>query len=76
VTCSRHKRDGKDSYSILVVKPEGRRPLETPRHRWEDIRIREVGWGDVDRIHLAKNQWWALVNTVMKIGFQKRQGIS
>jgi hypothetical protein len=23
-------------YRILVGKPEGRRPLERPRHRWEN----------------------------------------
>jgi hypothetical protein len=24
-------------YKILVTKPEGKRPLGGPRHRWEDI---------------------------------------
>jgi hypothetical protein len=24
------------AYRALVEKPEGRRPLERPRHRWED----------------------------------------
>jgi hypothetical protein len=36
------------AYRVLVGKPEGRRPLERPRHRWEDIikvDLREVGWG-------------------------------
>jgi hypothetical protein len=35
----------------------------------------EMGWGDVDWIHLVQDRswWWTLVNTVM---FQKRQGIS
>jgi hypothetical protein len=31
-----------------VGKPEGRRPLERPRRRWEDnikMDLREVGWG-------------------------------
>jgi hypothetical protein len=23
-------------YKVLVGKPEGKRPLERPRHRWED----------------------------------------
>jgi hypothetical protein len=28
-----------------VGKPEGRRPLERPWHRWEDnINLRDVGW--------------------------------
>jgi hypothetical protein len=32
---------------ILVGKPEGRRPVERPRRRWEDnikMDLREVGW--------------------------------
>jgi hypothetical protein len=28
--------DRRDVYKVLVGKPEGRRPLEKPRHRWED----------------------------------------
>jgi hypothetical protein len=30
------------------VRPEGRRPLGRPRHRWEDnikMDLEEVGWG-------------------------------
>jgi hypothetical protein len=33
---------------IWVGKPEGKRPLGRPRHRWEDrtkMDIRETGWG-------------------------------
>jgi hypothetical protein len=36
------------AYRILVGKPEGRRPLERSRRRWEDnikMDLREVGWG-------------------------------
>jgi hypothetical protein len=36
------------AYRDLVGKPEGRRPLERPRCRWEDnikMDLREVGWG-------------------------------
>jgi hypothetical protein len=35
-------------YNILVVKPEGKRPLGRPRRRWEDgirMDLREIGWG-------------------------------
>jgi len=35
-------------YRILVGKPEGKRPLGRPRHRWEDnikIDLQEVGCG-------------------------------
>jgi hypothetical protein len=41
----------KNAYRLLVEKPEGKRPLVRPRHRWVDnIRMDqgEVGWGDVD----------------------------
>jgi hypothetical protein len=42
------------AYNILVGRPEGRRPLGKPRHRWEDnikMNLREIGFGDVDWIH-------------------------
>jgi hypothetical protein len=60
------------AYNILVWKPEGKRPLRRPRHRWEDnikLDLREIGFGDVDRIHLAQDRgrWRALVNTVMSL---------
>jgi hypothetical protein len=29
-------RERRDVYSVLVEKPEGKRPLGRPRHRWED----------------------------------------
>jgi hypothetical protein len=58
-------------YKILVSKPDGKRPLERPRCRWEDIirhDLKETRCEVVDWIHLAqdKDQWWAAaVNTVM-----------
>jgi hypothetical protein len=60
------------AYNILVGRPEGRRPLGRPRHRWEDnikMDLREIWFGDVDWIHLAqdRDRWWALVNTVMNL---------
>jgi hypothetical protein len=39
------------AYNILVGRPEGRRPLERPGHRWEDnikVDLTEIGFGDVD----------------------------
>jgi hypothetical protein len=60
------------AYNILVGRPEGRRPLGRPRRRWEDniiMDLREIGFGDVDWIHLAQDRgrWRALVNTVMNL---------
>jgi hypothetical protein len=45
-------------YRLLVGKPEGKRLLGRPRHRWVDIKmdLGEVGWGDVDCIVLAKDR--------------------
>jgi hypothetical protein len=59
-------------HRILVGKPEGKRPLGRPRRRWEDnikMDLREIGWGGMDRIDLAqdRDQWRALVNTVMNL---------
>jgi hypothetical protein len=37
----------RNTYSILVRKPEGKRPLRRFRCRWEDnirIDLRETGW--------------------------------
>jgi hypothetical protein len=52
-----------------VGKPEGRRPLGRPKHRWLDNRMDlvEVGWDDVDWIGLAqgRDRWRALVNSVL-----------
>jgi hypothetical protein len=57
---------------ISVGKPEGKRPLRKPRHRWVDnikIDLREIGSDGVDWIDLAqdRDQWRALVNTVMNL---------
>jgi hypothetical protein len=40
--------EGRNVYRVLVGKPAGKRPLERPRHRWEDgikMDLREIGWG-------------------------------
>jgi hypothetical protein len=49
---------------LMMGKPEGKRPLGTPRRRWVDnirMDLGEVGWGDVDWIGLVKdrNRWRA-----------------
>jgi hypothetical protein len=59
-------------YRVLVGKPEGKRPLGRPRHRWEDnikIDLQEVGCGGMDWIGLAqdRDKWRALVNAVKNL---------
>jgi hypothetical protein len=51
---------------------EKKRPLGRPRRRWVDnnkIYVREIGWGCMDCIDLSQDreQWRALVNTVMNL---------
>ena len=53
-------------------KPEGKRPLRTSRHRWEDnikIELQEVGCGGMDWIYLAhdRDRWWPLLNVIMNL---------
>jgi len=60
-------------YSVLVGKPEGKRPLGRPRRRWVDnirMDLREVGCGYVDWIGLAqdRDRWRMLVSAVMNLG--------
>jgi hypothetical protein len=62
----------RNSYRILVGKPEGRRPLGRRRRRWVDnikMDVREMEWDAIDWIDLAQDcdQWRALVNTVMNL---------
>jgi hypothetical protein len=56
----------RNAYRILV----GKRPLGRPRRRRVDnikMDLREIGWAGMDWIELApdRDQWRALVNTVM-----------
>jgi hypothetical protein len=60
----------RNAYRILVRKPEGKRPLCKAGCWWMDnikIDLRKIGWDCMDWIDLAqdRDQWRALVNTVM-----------
>jgi hypothetical protein len=62
----------RNAYRLLVGKPEGRRPLGTPRRRWLDnirIDLVEVRWGDVGRIGLTqdRDRWRARVNSILNL---------
>jgi len=63
-------------YTILVGKPEGKRPLGRARHRWENntkMDLQEVGCGGMDWIELAqdRDRWRVLMNSVMTFGLHK-----
>ena len=62
----------RNSYRVLMGKPEGMRPLGRPRRRWEDnvkMDLREVGCDPGDWIALAedRDQWRAYVRAVMNL---------
>jgi hypothetical protein len=64
--------EGRNMYRVLVGKPEGKRAVERPRHRWENglkMYLREIGFGGggVEWIHLAqvRDRWRAVVSAVM-----------
>jgi hypothetical protein len=57
-------------HRVLVGKPEGRRPLGSPRRRWDDnikMDLQEVGRGGGDWMERVqdRDRWWALVGMVM-----------
>jgi hypothetical protein len=59
-------------YTVVVGKPEGKRPLERPRRRWKDninMGLQKVGFGGMNWIDLAqdRDRWRALVNAVMNL---------
>ena len=65
-----HMGEERGAYRVLVGKPEGKRPLGRPSHRWVDnirMDLQEVGCGHVDWIGLAqdRDKWQKLVNAVM-----------
>jgi hypothetical protein len=62
----------RNAYSLLVGKPEGKRPLARPRRRWVDninMELGGIGWGGIDLIDLNqdRDQWRGLLNTVMNL---------
>jgi hypothetical protein len=59
-------------YKVLVLKPEGKRPLGRSRRRWEDgfgMDLREIGLGGVDWLRLAqdRDRWRAVVSAMMNL---------
>jgi hypothetical protein len=66
-------RKKRNAYRVMEGKPEGKRPLGTPRRKWEDnikMDLIEIEYGGMDWIDLAQDraQLRALVNTVMNLG--------
>ena len=71
--------EGRGVHSVLVGKPEGKRPLGRPRRRWEDnvkMDLQEVGggagaWMELDQ---DRERWQGLASTVMNFRVPKNAG--
>jgi hypothetical protein len=62
----------RNTYRILVGKPEGKRPIEIYRPKWQDnikMDLTERGWSGTDWIDLDqdRDQWRTLVNMVINL---------
>jgi len=62
----------RNMYKIFIGKSEGKQPCRRLRHRCEDeirMDLRQIGWEDMNWIHLAedRDQWWALRNMIMNL---------
>jgi hypothetical protein len=57
-------------FRVLVKKPNGKRPLGRPRHKWKDnieMDLQAVGWENgLDDVAQDRDRWRALVNKVIK----------
>ncbi|KAJ4439968.1 hypothetical protein ANN_08099 [Periplaneta americana] len=71
--------ESRNAYRVLVGRPEGKRPLERPRHRWEDnikMDLREVGYDDKEWINLVqdRDRWRAYVRAAMNLRVPHTRG--
>ena len=68
-------------YMVFMGKPEGKRPLERPRSRWETI-LRWIfrKWDGVEAwtgLILVRIGWWrALVHAVRNLRIPQNSGIT
>jgi hypothetical protein len=65
----------RNTYTISVGNPEGKRPLGRPTCRWVDnikMDLRDIGWCGNDWVYVAQERkdYRVLVNTVMNVRAQ------
>ena len=53
-----------------MEKPERKRSFGKPERRWENnikVNLKDICWVDVDSIHLAQDNWWAVVSRIRNL---------
>ncbi|KAJ4440348.1 hypothetical protein ANN_08487 [Periplaneta americana] len=71
--------ESRNAYRVLVGRPEVKRSLGRPRHRWKDnikMDLREVGYDDREWINLAQDQWRAYVRAAMNLRGRENPHVS
>jgi ribosome recycling factor len=70
--------ENRNANNILAGKTDGRRRLlRRCTHKWQDnikVTLKDIRCECLDLIHVAqhKHHWWAFVNAVMDVKFQKQ----
>jgi hypothetical protein len=64
--------DRRGTCRMLVDRPEGKRLLRRPGHRWEEnikMDLQELEWAGMDWIDQAQNRdrWQVLVNVIVNL---------
>ena len=61
--------DRRGACKVSVGRPEGKRALGRPRHRWEDntkMDVKEIGWDIMEWVYLAQQEHvvgrWLMTN--------------
>jgi hypothetical protein len=59
-------------FNPIMKLPEGKRPLERPRHGWKNninVAVQEKEWISVDRVEPAyeRDMWWAVAISAMDL---------
>jgi hypothetical protein len=54
-------------YKVLAGNPEGKGDIGVDGEDNIKLDLKEIGWEGVDWIHLDRDQWRAVVNTLMNL---------
>jgi len=69
----------RQTYRVLVGKPEGKSLLGRPRRRWEDnikLYLNIIKWENIKGINLAqgRDRYWAVVCVIMNLWVPENMG--